>query len=235
MNTTPYDRIADWYDEKIREVWGSHATTLPYLFDLTGDIAALDVCDVACGQGTIARKLAEAGGRVVGVDTSKRLLGMAQSQEDAQPLGIKDLPDDAQRLTSIPDDSFDLVTCTWALMDIDDLASCLQSVERVLRKGGTFVCCIAHPCFTGPAAARTETGYVVGNYLSEGFWVSDNPDGLRNKVDANHRIVSTYINELVAAGLIIERLLEPSRVHGGSQLTDAGQVPGALYMRCRKH
>lgn len=234
MTTTPYDRIADWYDEKVRQDWNGHAATLPHLFELVGDIAGSDVCDVACGQGTITRKLAEAGGRVVGVDTSERLLGMAQSEEKVRPLGITYLREDARLLSSLPDQSFDLVTCTWALMDIDDLASCLLSIACVLRSGGAFVFCITHPCFTGPGAARTDTDYLVGDYLREGHWVSDNAEGVRSRVGAHHRTVSTYINELVAAGLAIERLLEPAGVHGGSPLPAATQVPGSLYVRCGK-
>ena len=234
MDTSPYDPIADWYDEKVRRDWNDHAQTLPHLLELTEDIAGSDVCDIACGQGTITRKLAEAGGRVVGVDTSQQMLGLAQAEEDGRPLGISYVQDDARRLRSLPDGSFDLVTCTWALMDIEDLASCLQSVARVLRVGGAFVFCITHPCFTGPGAGWKDNGYLVGSYLGEGFWVSENPDGVRSRVGAHHRTLSTYVNELVAAGLAIERLLEPSRVHAGTSLPHTGQVPGSLYMRCRK-
>jgi SAM-dependent methyltransferase len=234
MTTTPYDRIADWYDQKVHKDWNGHAATLPYLFELLGDIAGNDVCDVACGQGTITRKLAEAGGRVVGVDTSRRMLGLAQSEEDGRPLGISYVQDDARHLRSLPNESFDLVTCTWALMDIEDLASCLRSVARILRSGGAFVSCITHPCFTGPGAGWKDADYIVGSYLREGFWVSENPDGVRSRVGAHHRTVSTYVNELVAAGLAIERFLEPARVHVGTLLPNAGQVPGSLYMRCRK-
>jgi SAM-dependent methyltransferase len=221
MDTSPYDPIADWYDEKVRRDWNGHAQTLPHLLELTEDIAGSDVCDVACGQGTITRKLAEAGGRVVGVDTSQQMLGLAQAEEDGRPLGINYLQDDARRLRSLPDESF-------------DLASCLHSITRVLRVGGAFVFCITHPCFTGPGAGWKDNGYLVGSYLEEGFWVSENPDGVRSRVGAHHRTLSTYVNELVAAGLAIERLLEPSRVHAGTSLPHTRQVPGSLYMRCRK-
>ena len=38
MPATPYDRIADWYDEFVRTAWGDHEQTLPELGDLIGDI-----------------------------------------------------------------------------------------------------------------------------------------------------------------------------------------------------
>ena len=51
MPTAPYDRIADWYDEVVRTRWDNHEETLPWIFELTGDVEGKDVCDLACGQG----------------------------------------------------------------------------------------------------------------------------------------------------------------------------------------
>ncbi|HAL49192.1 MAG TPA: class I SAM-dependent methyltransferase, partial [Dehalococcoidia bacterium] len=47
------------------------------------------------------------------------------------------------------------------------------------------------------------------DYFAEGFWRSENPDGVRGKVGAHHRTLSTYLNGLVEAGLSLERLVEP--------------------------
>ena len=77
MPATPYDRIADWYDELVRTAWGDHEQTLPELGDLIGDIRGKEVCDLACGQGSITRWLAQPGGIVTGVDISERLLEIA--------------------------------------------------------------------------------------------------------------------------------------------------------------
>ena len=41
---------------------------------LFGDVSGRRVCDLACGQGRVARYLADRGARVVGVDISSRML-----------------------------------------------------------------------------------------------------------------------------------------------------------------
>ena len=77
MTTTPYDDVADWYDEHARSSWeypGDENDLVATLFRLTGDVDGLNVCDPARGQGTITRRLARAGADVVGVDISSRLL-----------------------------------------------------------------------------------------------------------------------------------------------------------------
>jgi ubiquinone/menaquinone biosynthesis C-methylase UbiE len=61
MPASPYNRIADWYNELVRTAWGDHEQTLPELGDLIGDIRGKEVCDLACGQGSITRWLARSG------------------------------------------------------------------------------------------------------------------------------------------------------------------------------
>jgi len=48
----------------------------------------------------------------------------------------------------------------------------------------------------------------VHTYLTEQFWRSPNPEGVR-RAGAHHRTISTYVNELLAAGFSIERMEEP--------------------------
>ena len=235
MTITPYDRIADWYDNIVRTSWGNHEDELPLLSELVGDIKGKDICDLACGQGSITRRLAQAGARVVGVDISERLLEFAKKDEEAEPLGIRYIQDDAQHLDTLPDQSFDGVVCTWSLIDIEDLTECLNAVVRILRPGGWLVFSITHPCFLGPQARRVDGDWLVGNYLKEGFWRNDYAEGVRGKVGTYHRTLSTYVNTLAEAGLLIDRVVEPRRPDSGNaRLPDTSKVPPFVYARCKK-
>ena len=94
---------------------------------------------------------------------------------------------------------------------------------------------MTHPCFLRPQSHRVGADWVVGNYLKEGFWRSDFPEGVRGKVGTFHRTLGTYINSLVAAGLTIEKLIEPHRPAGGNpRLPQPLEVPAFLGGRCRK-
>jgi hypothetical protein len=48
----------------------------------------------------------------------------------------------------------------------------------------------------------------VNRYLSEQFWRSNNPNGVR-RAGNYHRPLSVYLNELVAAGFILGVVHEP--------------------------
>jgi ubiquinone/menaquinone biosynthesis C-methylase UbiE len=213
MPVAAYDEIAEWYDRVIGA--GLPLGGAP-LLDLIGDVAGQRVCDLACGQGVIARELTRRGARVVGIDLSGRLLAIARRYEQAEPLGIAYLRGDAQALAAVCDAVFDGIVCGLALMDIPDLGATARTAARVLRPGGWLAVSITHPCFQGPALREVEVfredGTPVreaGGYFSEGFWRSDYAQGVRGQVGAYHRTLSTYLNAMTDAGLILERVVEP--------------------------
>lgn len=244
MTISAYDEIAEWYDRWL----GTHAMPddpyFPAAEALMGELAGRRVCDLACGQGRVARYLADRGARVVGVDLSAKLLAIARRHEVAEPRGITYLHADARRLDGVASATFDGVLCFMALMDIADLEPALQSVARVLRPGGWFVFAVLHPCYHTARSGEIETpeGTVrtVGAYFEEGFWRSDTRAGPPGKVGAYHRTLSTYVNALADAGLTLERLSEPGPT---DSLPDApaftnrpvwAEVPAVLVARCRK-
>jgi ubiquinone/menaquinone biosynthesis C-methylase UbiE len=245
MATMPqalYDDIAEWYDQGVRE--GAlrlvHGLILDNLLKLAGEVAGLRLCDLACGQGFVARALARRGAHVVGVDLSARLLALAERYEAEEPLGIAYLQDDAQALARLADASFDGVTCNLALMDIPDLTLALRATARILRPGGWLAFTITHPCFFPPDGCWIErTGEPprreIGDYFAEGYARFEDAPGVRGKVGTHHRTLSTYLNGLVQSGLALERCLEPHATGAAAdRLPRFRQLPIALAARCRK-
>ena len=241
MPDAKYDEIAQWYDESVRQgILGLYDLVLPAVYELMGEVKGIDVCDLACGQGEVARQLARRGAKVVGVDLSAKLLEIARREEQAEPLGIEYIEDDAQALMSIKDSMFDLVLCNLALMDIPDVAATFRSVWRILRSGGVFIFSLTHPCILPPGSrllydADGVQGRFVRGYFQEIFWRSDNIHGVRGKVGAYHRTLSTYLNTLVEAGLTLERLAEPQATgEMADRLACYKEVPGILIVKSRK-
>src|SRR5437588_7868102 len=152
-----YDEIAEWYDSWV----GAHSMSDDPYFRaveaLMGEVAGRDICDLACGQGRVARHLADQGVQVVGVDLSAKLLAIARRHEEAEPRGIEYRQDDARSLDGLAEATFDGVLCHMALMDIPDLMPTLRNVARILRPGGWFVFSILHPCYhTARSGAMTR-------------------------------------------------------------------------------
>lgn len=231
-----YDAIAEWYDEYI--------SGDPFFYDrvcaMSGHVMGQQVCDVACGQGAMARALARRGATVTGVDVSGKLLEIAVRYEASEPLGIAYVRDDAQTFTTFTDATFDGAVCNLALMDIPDLNAVYGAVARVVRPRGWFVFAIVHPCFYPPDSywvnhpsgpPRRE----ICGYFNEVFWHSDNPDGVRGKVGAYHRTLSTYLNLLLEAGWRVERLHEPQATgETVRKVPGYAEVPLMLIVRCVK-
>jgi 2-polyprenyl-3-methyl-5-hydroxy-6-metoxy-1,4-benzoquinol methylase len=92
-----YDDIAECYDTWV----GTHSMCEDPFFlaveAFIGEVAGQRICDLACGQGRVARHLADLGARVVGIDFSVKLLAIARRHEETKPRGIEYLQ--AERLT----------------------------------------------------------------------------------------------------------------------------------------
>ncbi len=158
-------RISDW--RELATVYGEkqgnegdfwHRAYLdPALFETLGEVANLRVLDLACGAGHNTRRLARMGAQVTGLDISEALVERSRVREEHDHLGIQYYTADAARVDMLADETFDLVVCQMALMDIPDAAAAIREVARVLRPAGRFVALLLHPCFDIPEAS----GWVV--------------------------------------------------------------------------
>lgn len=126
------------------------------LLEALGDVAGKHVVDIGCGEGAVARALAERGAQVTGVDpfiegTDRTEVGegsyqLALGQADALPL---------------PDGSADIVLFVYSLHHVPGarMGGALKEAQRVLKPGGTL--CVAEPVAEGPAQ------YVMAPYHDE--------------------------------------------------------------------
>jgi 2-polyprenyl-3-methyl-5-hydroxy-6-metoxy-1,4-benzoquinol methylase len=235
-----YDAIAEWYDAQVRDVGGLlpfHELAIAALLELTGEVHGLQLCDLACGQGIVARELARRGAHVTGVDLSQLLLAIARREEAEAPLGIVYLCDDAHALAALPANGFDAVTCNLALMDISGLEEALAAVRRVLRPGGAFIFSITHPCLIPPGSRWTDAseggpGRHVRGYFAEGYSVPPHAPGVRGRVGTHHRTLATYLNTLVGLGFALECIMEP-RATGLAAARQPGALEAPLFLVAR--
>lgn len=236
MGRTPsrYDAIADFYEAFAPDEYDEPLTAA--LLDLIGDVSGLRLLDIACGHGRLSRELARRGAEVVGVDLSAALLEKARAREQTEPLGIAYVYANAASQDTLSGQHFDGVTCHFGLSDIDDLEGAVATVARVLRAGGFFAFSIVHPCFPGWSGKGASPSWPPGRgYFTEEWWLSNGPPGgVRTKVGANHRTLSTYLNLLARNDLLLERLAEPMPPQDWIDVApEVGPVPVYLAARCR--
>lgn len=230
-----YDAIAEFYEQFAADVYND--SPMAALLQLLGDISGLRLLDLACGHGRLSRELARRGGQIMGLDISAALLNLARAHETESPLNITYIQADASSPETLEQEIFDAVMCSFGLADIDDLDGAIATVARVLRPGGFFAFSMLHPCFPGWESKQAQPSWQPERgYYVEGWWRAKSPaHGLRPKVGANHRMLSTYLNTFVRHQLVLEVLAEPlPSADWLAEVPDIGPVPVYLVGRCRR-
>src|SRR5579863_8455957 len=246
MAGTVYDRHAAFYLDFVdrgQAARGGEDPVLSALVRPLGErLTGARVLDLCCGEGYAGRALISLGAReVVGIDLSSELIAEAERRADARGLSYR--VDDAQQLASVEDAAFDVVVSQMAMMDVADHKALFASVRRVLVNGGPFAFSLLHPCFMPPCHATEApplifddaarpVAFSVRRYATEGHWNSGG-DGVRGRMGAYHRMVSTYVNDLIASGFVLERMEEPLAGDNGSRIGLAGEVPTVLVISSR--
>ncbi|HEY4916967.1 MAG TPA: class I SAM-dependent methyltransferase [Solirubrobacteraceae bacterium] len=101
------------------------------------DVRGRDVLDVGCGEGGLARRLARAGARVVGLDP--QALSLQQSRDARAGTPAVRFIDGVAQALPFPDASFDLVVFFNSLhhVPIQAMDASIAEAARVLRRGGS--------------------------------------------------------------------------------------------------
>ncbi len=174
----------------------------PALFTLLGDVHRLRVLDAGCGQGYLARLLAERGARVTGMEPAAHGYAFAFEEERRRPLGVEYLQVDLTRPFGF-EGAFDAVVANMVFMDIPDYQAAMRHCIMALRPGGRFVFSLLHPCFEEASSAWPAQHYVaVREYLEPHRFEQDHTFGF-------HRPLSHYLNLVIDTGCRIERVIEP--------------------------
>jgi SAM-dependent methyltransferase len=186
-----------------RDVWFD-PVLLPTLLELLPP-PGKRALELGCGEGRVARALAEHGYRVVGVDTSEGAVAAAEGVE-ARVADAADLP--------FEDGAFDLVYAFMSLLNVDELDRAVAEAARVLEHGGAFCFVTSHPFGMAGRFAEPDdpdAAYVVTeSYFRERRRVfsTDDQDVEFTFVD-QYRPLETYFRALERAGLLVEALREP--------------------------
>lgn len=157
----------DQVREGQRRVWaaGDYAEVGKHLVAAAEAVVAaagiqpgMEVLDVATGTGNAALLAAQAGARVVGVDFTPRLLGIARERAAADGLKAEFVEGDAESLP-VADHAFDRVLSVFGVMFAPDHQRAAAELWRVCKPGGAIV-----------LAAWTPTGGIsqIFTMLQEG-------------------------------------------------------------------
>jgi demethylmenaquinone methyltransferase/2-methoxy-6-polyprenyl-1,4-benzoquinol methylase len=128
------------------------------------------VLDLAAGTGTSTAAFAERGASVVACDFSLGMLQVGRQRRPEMPF----VAGDALRLP-FADASFDAVSISFGLRNVNDVDLALAELHRVTKPGGRLVVCeFSHPTFAPFRTVYVE--YLMRALPTVARAVSSNPD-----------------------------------------------------------
>jgi ubiquinone/menaquinone biosynthesis C-methylase UbiE len=134
MDSHSWDRLAPFYEGAMRR----NNTVYDYLCSHVAKAAAgKEVLELACGPGTVARRVAPATRRMVSTDYSPKMIAQATKHGASENLTFEVA--DATHLP-YPDSSFDVVLIANALHVMPEPELALGEIRRVLRPDGLLIC-----------------------------------------------------------------------------------------------
>ena len=205
-----WERNAETWPRHVRAGYDIYRDALnsPAFLDALPPIEGRRGLDIGCGEGANTRHLARRGARMDGIDIAPTFIRHAQAAEAAAPLGICYAVADG---TSLPfaDATFDFAAAFMSLMDVPDTAAVLGEAWREVERWGFG---------SAPAAEKA---------VSPLF-----------EVPRFHRTLSQWVDFVVGAGFVLERMVEPcaSPELAAAQpvVADTRVVPQALIVRARR-
>jgi SAM-dependent methyltransferase len=207
---------------------------------LLGDVAGARVLEVGAGSAPCSRWLLRAGAWPVALDLSAAMLRHAADLGRSTGAAVPLVQADAVQLP-FRDGEFDLACSAFgAVPFVAEPRQVMREVARVLRPGGRWVFAVNHPMRWMFSDDPGPDGLVVRqSYFDRTPYVEVDDRGAATYVE-HHRTLGDRVRDVVAAGLVLEDVVEPEWPEGrdtvwGQWSPMRGELfPGTAIFCCAK-
>lgn len=163
-----YENISDEF-QKARQMPITEYLEVPSVIQALGQINGKSVIDFACGEGFFTRIWSKLGAeKVVGLDLSPEMIGLAVQQEQVNQFGIRYIVSDASVQQSIG--RFDVATAIFLFnyaSDIETLSKMMKNVLFNLENGGRLIAVVPNPDFINGRKNTHPYGYFIEELSSD--------------------------------------------------------------------
>jgi 2-polyprenyl-3-methyl-5-hydroxy-6-metoxy-1,4-benzoquinol methylase len=209
LPANPWDEYAEEYAHLLAKrgsVGMDDVGMLARLLDLLGELDGKTALDAGCGEGSLARIMAERGARVTGIDLSPRLIEMARAQD---PEGLIDYRvADLSQPHSDLEGQFDAIGSYLVLNDVQRYREFAATLASMVVPGGRVVLAFNNPYASviKEHIADYFAPNAMGTYL--GMW----KEGVKARY--YHRTLEAYLDAFLDAGLALVKLVDVLDVFG---------------------
>lgn len=192
-------------------------TIMPRFLEVIGAVSGLVTLDACCGEGYLARILAERGAKVTGIDVAENLVQLAREKDPAGAITYQ-VADLSQPLPAYQQ-HFDLIVSHLAMNDVPDYQGFLRTLGVALKPGGRLIFSMNNP----------YSLVVRGNVTD--YFDTDKAFPYRGlaehgvKVHFYHRTLEQYLSACLAAGLHLQHLIDIPTPEGSFKRHPALLIP----------
>lgn len=239
MKKGTWDPIAKKYNNAVKNIGDvyHYRYVNPIVNRFLGDVKGKKILDLACGNGYFSRRLEKKGAKVTGVDYSPELIKIAKSfVKDKSKIDY--FIGNAANLKFLRNNSFEIIVCNVAFMDIKNIKGTIKECSRLLKKEGKLIFSIKHPMKTAKVDNIDKFTWRLKGYLKP-FEKSHKyfPD-----VKMYHRPTEYYLKELFKNNFFVSNFREVGTKHSnGSKiknkklLTFKTEIPTFLIIEAKKY
>ncbi|WP_219837640.1 class I SAM-dependent methyltransferase [Paenibacillus sp. R14(2021)] len=173
---------------------------------LFGDVSGKKMLEIGCGNGQSLQYQGERkASELWAMDISEKQIEKASQHLKACGLSAKLICSPMEEECGIPVDYFDFVYSIYAIGWTTDLEGTFCRIASYLKKDGVFIF-RSHPIHKCVVAENDRLAFKK-NYFDESWYSVSLDEGALTLSD---RKLSTYVNALAKAGLVIEQMIEQS-------------------------
>ena len=207
------------------------------------------VLEIACGNGSFARRMSELGASVLATDFSERMLERARSHGGDVEYRLADATRSEALLALGGARSFDAVVSNMAIMDMESIEPMAAASAKLLKPGGRFVFSTLHPAFNSgdakPALELDPEGLGAEVYSvkvssygrptsSKGVAIPGQPVQQWYFHRPIWMILDPFFEQGFALEGLEEPLVDPEHAKPGTPTFVYTQLPGVLVGRLRR-
>jgi len=242
-----YDNFAKEYSASMSEQGDYfHQTQIdPFVYSIIGDPKGKTIYDIGCGNGYMARNLANKGAEVFASDASLLLIDDAKRKSKDQSIVYR--VHDATDFSEYKDNQFDVVVMNMVIHYIQDLEKLFDGIRRVLKKNGVFVFSTNHffrPAYPysewipGKIDGKNKLFIKVTDYLNKRDVVVESAWDKKTKMVIYNHPLNELINGMAKRGLFTFRIEEPESVGFAKdfsmELQKSHHIPTFMTIGARK-